>query len=106
MNLALLLCSGRREVLKVFTAGLASVLFPGAKSVAGRPATPKPFAPMQTGNGTSIGPDTFEAFRYQSSGYRYAVIPSNRYVPSGFEREDFDDSRFAVGAAAFGSGGQ
>jgi hypothetical protein len=52
-----------------------------------------------------IRPTTVELLPYQSSGYRYQVIPLEVAPPAGWELPAFDDSGFQAGAAAFGSGG-
>jgi len=43
-------------------------------------------------------------FPYQATGYKYLQVPSGQ-EPSGWQGSSFDDSSWATGDAAFGSGG-
>jgi hypothetical protein len=51
-----------------------------------------------------IGPNSFEVLSYQASEYRFLIIPRYAKPPIGFEQQNFDDSAFGSGTAAFGSG--
>ena len=52
-----------------------------------------------------FGPNTFALLPYQAANYRYLVVPLGKKPPLGFEQPNFDDTGFALGSAAFGSGG-
>lgn len=49
--------------------------------------------------------NTLEVVPYQGLEYRFKIIGPNEAAPSGFEQPDFNDTEFAAGSAAFGSGG-
>jgi hypothetical protein len=49
--------------------------------------------------------NTVELLLYESSGYRYQIIPLAAAPPRGFEQPAFDDSSFNTGVAPFGGGG-
>ncbi len=110
---SLALGNSRRQVLKFLTTGLAGGLFLGSKNATARSAAPTSLVALQapgasfgsSSNPTPIGPSTFEVLSYRKTGYRFKINPLYQAPPRGFEREDFDDTNFDTGNAAFGSQG-